>query len=318
MHNISNLTCWVIGEGLAGTENQCLGVADALGVKPVIKHLTLREPWKTLSPTLGFEQWWSFDPLLMPPWPDLVLAAGRKAIAPARYIRKVSGGQSFVVFFQNPRCDLSHFDLVTAPAHDGLEGENVLSTLGAPNRITQRALERELDHFPQLQELARPRVAVLIGGNSKTHRFTDDIAKGLIHALKRIKGSLMITTSRRTPEKLTALLRQSVPHEHFWGGDKDGPNPYKAYLAAADIIIATNDSVSMLSDAASTGKPVYLIALEGSSPKFERFYEGFENHGITRDLSSVTSGKLESWSYEPLNDVQKIATLIKEKLKERL
>ena len=104
------ISCWIVTEGFAGTENQCLGIAEALGVTPTVKRIVLRQPWHTLSPWLGSENEWTFSPLgdkLHAPWPDLVLAAGRKGIAAARYIRRMSGNRAFIVFIQDPRISLS-------------------------------------------------------------------------------------------------------------------------------------------------------------------------------------------------------------------
>jgi mitochondrial fission protein ELM1 len=106
---------WIITEGLAGTENQCLGVAEALGVTPEIKRVSLKQPWKLLSPYLGFEKAASFAPPLCGPWPDLLIASGRKSIAASRYIKKASGGKTFTVQIQDPRISLAHFDLVAVP-----------------------------------------------------------------------------------------------------------------------------------------------------------------------------------------------------------
>jgi hypothetical protein len=97
-------SCWIVTEGLAGTENQCLGIADAMGLCPEVKRIRLRTPWKQLSPYLGFETAFSFKgDSLAGPYPDLVLASGRKAIAAARYIKKQSAGKSYIVFVQDPR-----------------------------------------------------------------------------------------------------------------------------------------------------------------------------------------------------------------------
>ena len=129
------ISCWIVTEGIAGTENQCLGVAEALGVTPTVKKIVLRQPWHTLSPWLGSESEWTFSPLgdsLRAPWPDLVLAAGRKGIAAARYIRRMSGHRAFIAFLQDPRISPSQFDLVAVPAHDRLRGANVIVTAAAP------------------------------------------------------------------------------------------------------------------------------------------------------------------------------------------
>jgi len=152
--DISSLKCWIVGEGLAGTENQCIGVAESLGVKPVIKRIELREPWKSFSPALGFEQWWGFKPMMYPPWPDLVIAAGRKAVAPARFIRKAArayeGNDCFTVFLQDPKCKTNDFDMVCAPKHDELDGANVLTTVASPNRISEALLKAAKAEFSYL------------------------------------------------------------------------------------------------------------------------------------------------------------------------
>src|SRR5262245_41653904 len=126
------ITCWIVTEGLAGTENQCLGVAEALGIMPEIKRIRLRQPWKSFSPFLGFEQNMTFSPPLQPPWPDLLLASGRKSIAASRYIKKASGGRTFTVQIQDPRISPSYFDLVAVPEHDPARGENVIVTAASP------------------------------------------------------------------------------------------------------------------------------------------------------------------------------------------
>ena len=167
---LKNLSCWVVTEGIAGTENQCIGVAEALGIKPIVKRIKLREPWKSFSPYLGLETWWAFDPLLYSPWPDLLIAGGRKSIAVSRYVKKMSGGHTYTVQLQDPRIKPHHFNLVAVPAHDPLRGKNVVVTTATPNRITDKKLERAYSQFKEtLGTLPSPRAAVLIGGNSKTH-----------------------------------------------------------------------------------------------------------------------------------------------------
>jgi hypothetical protein len=304
---------WIVTEGLAGTENQCLGVAEALagklpGLHVIPLRVTLRQPWKTFSPWLGFEQWWSFDPPFNPPWPDILITSGRKSIAAARFIKKESGGKTFTLHLQDPRIQPEEFDLVAVPAHDSLRGKNVIVTGASPNRITPARLEEARQDFPHLETLPAPRVAVLIGGTSKTHRITPAIAERLLAQLEVIgkDTSLMITTSRRTPESLKqALIQRFSGGRHLvWDGRE--PNPYFAFLACADTIIATNDSASMLSEAASTGKPVYMVKLEGRSPKFDRLYAALEKAGALREFTGV----LEHWTYKPLNDAETLANAV--------
>lgn len=91
------LSCWIVTEGMAGTENQCLGVAEALGIEADVRRISLRQPWRILSPYLGLEFGASFVPTLTPPWPDLLIASGRKSIAASRYIKRASRGKTFTV-----------------------------------------------------------------------------------------------------------------------------------------------------------------------------------------------------------------------------
>lgn len=311
---MDNLTsCWIVTEGLAGTENQCLGVAEALGLSPEIKRVALRQPWKSLSPFLKFELAQTFNPPLSPPWPDLLLAGGRKGIAAARYVKKMSGGRTFTVFLQDPRICPKNFDLVALPAHDSTRGENVIVTAAAPNRITPEKLLEEKNNFPQFESLQSPRVAVLIGGDSKAHRLTPSIMEKLCFDLKKLDAGLMITASRRTGEESRKILESSFSGTRHFLWNNAGPNPYFALLAWADYIIVTSDSVSMLSEAATTGKPVYMVPLAGGSARLDKFHRNLKDKGIVREFS----GKLEPWAYEPLRDAQKIAEEIRKSLSQR-
>ena len=342
--NIKDIKCWVITEGMIGTENQCLGVTDALGITPEIKHIAIRQPWKTLTPWLGFEQSFTFTEPLIGPWPDLVIASGRKAVAASRYIKKKSGGKTFTVQIQDPQCSPSHFDLVAVPHHDSLRGENVIVTDGAPNRITNIKLQDAKEEFSSLFEtMSSPRLAVLIGGNSRTHKITPEIMQILVAQLKTIDANLMITASRRTGEENLRILQSNLEDKispspimdeqaddlkysikgdtqhlnpvlppkskrkvFIWDGT--GANPYHGMLAWAHHILVTSDSVSMISDAATTGKPIHIIALDGGSTRFDKFH----NHMQGLDVARPFVGNLTDWTYEPLSDATKIANAIKQ------
>ncbi len=303
-----NITCWIITEGIAGTENQCLGVAEALGVIPEIKHIGLRQPWKSLSPYLGFECAYSFSPALQGPWPDLLIASGRKSIAASRYIKRKSGGKTFTVQIQDPRVNPVQFDLVAVPAHDPSRGENVIVTTAAPNRIAPQKLEEAKAAFPQLGKLSSPRVAVLIGGNSKAYTLTPSITHKLAEQLQGLNASLMITASRRTGAENEAMLRDALSGHYFWDGS--GENPYFALLGWADFILVTADSASMLSEACTSGKPVYMISMDGGHPRIDKMHENLRQSGCLRDFE----GKLEGWKCEPLREARMVADEIKKRM----
>ena len=318
--NLASLNCWIVTpNGLVGTENQCIGVAQALGVKYTTKRIKLNQPWRGLTPYLKFENQFCFSSQgdkIEPPWPDLVIAAGRRAIPAARYIRRMSNRETFVAFLQHPHCDTRSFDLVAAPYHDNLRGGNVIETVGAANKITPTLIKQEKEKFAHLfEKLPSPRVAVLIGGNSKTHRLTTDITVRFCNQLKSLQNiegcSLMVTASRRTGDRNAFLLHQKLEqlnNTYFWDGKSE--NPYLGMLGWADYVVVTEDSVSMLCDAATVGKPIYKIGLEGRSNKFDRFYKALESRNITKPFD----GTLEHWDYTPLRDADFIAQNIAERL----
>ncbi len=300
-------------DGLIGTENQCIGVAEALNLKPVIKRIQLRQPWKTLSPYLAFEQSWSFTgDSLAPPWPDIILASGRKSIAASRFIKRHSPNKTYTVQIQDPRINPKYFDLVAVPEHDPTRGDNVLVTQATPNRITQPRLEQARQDFETLLgPLPAPRVAVLIGGNSKAHKLTTETMHTLARDLKELSHNygLMITTSRRTGTDNKTILEEGLKDTTAYIWDGTGENPYFGFLGWADYIIVTEDSTSMVSESATTGKPVYVVPLEGGTDRFTRFRQGLLDKGLIR----LFEGKLEPYDYEPLND----AALVAEEIKKR-
>lgn len=305
--NPKSLHCWIVTEGMAGTENQCLGVADALGVDAVVKRIKLRQPWKALSPFLGFEMPCTFMPSLDSPWPDLLLAAGRKSIAASRYIKRKSGGKTFTVQIQDPRIAPRHFDLVAVPEHDPTRGENVIVTQAAPNRITDMSLTRARNDFaPLFAMMPSPHIAVLLGGNSKAHSMSAHGMEKLGAQLAALEGSLIITASRRTSEEQKNAFLKGLGGRPHWYWDGQGTNPYPGMLAWADYLLVTADSVSMLSDAVTTGKPVYMIPMDGGSARFDAFHQNLLNKGVVRAFA----GTLDQWSYAPFRDAEMVAAEI--------
>ena len=248
---------------------------------------------------------------LDPPYPDILIASGRKSIGAALHIKQRSGGKTFLVQVQDPRISPKHFDLVVAPQHDPARGDNVIVTTGAMHRVTPEKIAAEKNKFAALLEpLPRPRVAVLIGGTSKAHRMTAESTQKLTDQLLSLKASLMVTASRRTGVDNARALRNALKgsNAYFWDGT--GENPYFALLGFADYIVVTEDSVSMASEALSTGKPVYIASLEGGGKRLGRFHTLLQEQGYTRPFT----GQLETWSYTPPHDTLKAANEIKIRL----
>ena len=312
---VSTLSCWVVTDGKAGMESQCVGLAEAMGLTPIIKHVRLRSPWRQLTPYLrlgGRVQLAAGSDALAPPWPDLLIATGRHSISASILVKTFSGGRTRTVQLQNPVIGAKHFDLVVVPRHDELHGDNIISTRGALHRITPELLRKGAERLkPKIAHLARPYVGVLIGGSNAAYRLgpaeMTSLARQLASVARDLKGSLLLTPSRRTNEECLAILKAEiapVPH-YLWDGR--GENPYFGLLGLADFIVVTADSVNMVSESASTGKPVYVVDLPGASAKFERFHRALRNDGVTRSFA----GKLEPYSYTPLDDVTAVAARVR-------
>jgi uncharacterized protein len=310
--------CWVVSNGKAGTEVQCRGLAEALGFDPIVKRVHLRRPWRWLPPLLIGNPLAHTDlaaDSLDPPWPDVLIASGRQTVALSIAVRRQGGGRTFTVQVQNPVVDPAHFDVVVAPRHDRLHAANTITTTGGLNRVTDERLAAAAARFDaDYDHLPHPRVAVLIGGNSKAHRLTEAVTRrlgGQLAALAQREGAgLMVTPSRRTGAANIAILRQALAGSNAEIWDGTGENPYFAFLALADSIIVTDDSVNMVSDAATTGKPVFTVELDGGSRKFRRFHANLRDMGITRPFA----GTLEHWSYPPLRDTLDAAEEIRRRL----
>jgi hypothetical protein len=311
-------TCWVLTDGTIGMVNQALGFAEALGLRPVLKTFRARAPWRYLAPQLWLMPHWAAtaeSDSIGPPWPDVIVACGSKSIAPALRIRRKAKGRTKLVYVQDPTLDPARFDLVVAPMHDRLSGPNVLVVRGAVNRVTPARLKSEAARFAgRFDHLPRPRVAVTIGGNSAAYRLTpavvEKLASDLATLCRRDGAGLMVTTSRRTGAEAEAMLRARLKDLPAWFWDGTGDNPYFAFLALADYVVVTGDSVNMVSEALVSGKPVLVVHLEGGTPKFRRFHEDLEREGLTRPFA----GRLESWTYTPLDDTQRAAAEAKRRL----
>ncbi|MDA0229108.1 MAG: mitochondrial fission ELM1 family protein [Proteobacteria bacterium] len=316
------LSCWVLSEGMAGTENQCLALAAALGLKPEIKRAAAKKPWLWLGAAMAALPPWLLAQghySLAPPWPDLVIASGRKCAGLALAIQRASRGRTFTVFVQNPRLGLARFDLIVVPRHDGIVGANIFTTRGALSRVNAVALNAAAAEFaPAFADLPRPLVACLIGGASRRHRFTSADGRALGEALAKLSaetgGGLLITPSRRTPAPSFAALEVALDGApaYIWRGK--GANPYLGFLAVANAVLVTGDSVSMVSDACASGKPVHIFPVAGRrSARFSRFFAALEAEDAVRPFT----GSVESRDYEPLNDCTLAADEIHRRLETR-
>ncbi|MBQ0820287.1 mitochondrial fission ELM1 family protein [Microvirga terrae] len=313
----TGLITWALTDGKAGDELQVLSITDALGLTPEIRRVRPKAPFSWFMP------WGPIDPRerpgsphspLAPPFPDLVIASGRRAVAYLRHLKKATGGRAYTVFLKDPRTGPTAADFIWSPTYDRLRGPNVLNTLTPPHRVSARRLEEARARpDPRLSVLPGPRIAVLAGGNSRHHRFSDeDVARfvGHLSAVARTGAGLMVTVSRRTPPALRQALTALTAEQGGFLWEGTGDNPYVDLLALADYIVATADSFNMMGEAAVTGRPILVFEPSGGHPKLDVYLQALKDHGVVHPFE----GRLEGQPYEPLNSTPKVAEAIAEGL----
>jgi mitochondrial fission protein ELM1 len=319
------VSIWCVSDGRAGIERQTIAVADAVSeLVPVAIKIVRLQPsgpqvglppsmWPMPKAALSQEQMAS----LKAPWPDVWIGNGRRAIPYSLRAKRWSGGHSLVVQLQNPRVNLARFDVVAPPQHDGVHGPNVISTLAAPVWYTKSHIAQAKSTFKEAERGQKTPVLVIIGGPSKRHTFSLGRARMIVADLQRMQSQnihFMITTSRRTPKSVEVVFRTfalDCGAEFFADESRDGPNPYLAWLARAEIALVTEDSTNMMTDAAFFGLPIHLIKLEGGDAKFNRLHEALIKFGAARWFD----GRLTKWTYAPVRDAMAVAQAIVAKLK---
>jgi len=299
-------------------ENQCVGLAERIGLPFRTLRVHPRPPWTWLPAGHWPAPLAALGPgsdAIAPPWPELLISSGRRSVPYALLVKRASGGRTFTVHIQRPQTRSERFDLVVTPRHDRLRGGNVIETLGALHRVTPARLSAAAARFsPQVAGLPRPLIAVLIGGTNRAYRMTPAVIRNLsqgLSALARDEGAgLLVTPSRRTGEENLAILKRGLAELPALIWDFTGENPYFGFLGLADAIIVTADSVNMVSEAAATGKPVMVAALEGGNAKFRAFHESMREAGHTRPFR----GRIERWRPPPLDETGQVAEAVKRRL----
>jgi len=312
----ANPACWAISDGAAGNERQATALAEALDVPVRIVRISVRQPWDFFSPRLVAGALSAVRDAdgrtLAPPWPAIAIGCGRRAALVTRALRAWSAGKTFTVQILDPRIDTSAFDVVIAPQHDGIDGANVIRSIGALNPVDVRWLADARTRFARFAALPSPRTAVLIGATNRAQQLNESYFDALLERLGGLHaaegGSFLVSVSRRTPEDVVLKLRAAFaafPGVFFGGGD--GENPYAGFLAWADRIVVTPDSVNMLSEACATGKPVYTFAPQPIEGKLATFHRALRGSGHLRMLGELAQKPLPP----PLAETREIAALVR-------
>lgn len=312
-------TAWIISPGQVGMKAQCRGLAEALGLAYEFKDVRFRFPytWLPERALIGdpFGMLASDSARVDPPWPDVAITLGSRCAPIGVAMKRRSNGKVVAIHVQRPGVPVEWLDAVVAPWHDRVRGPNVIETEAALHYVTREKLDAAgAEWRAAFAPLRRPLAGVILGGSNglRRYRFSDSAVAKLdahLRALAASGAGIALTTSRRTDANARAKLVATARELGGFAYDTDagGPNPYLGILALADALVVTEDSVSMTSEALSTGKPVLVADLDGKSGRIAAFQAEMRRQGRTREFA----GKLETWTYNPPNDTALAANSIR-------
>ena len=312
---MSKLKALLLTEGLHGMISQAEGLAKALDSDYIHEKIELNNFWKLIPPALTPVKSFVFKNNIDRDF-DIIISCGRKSIIPSIFLKKNSKKKTINIHIQNPKISLKKFDFVIIPDHDGISGANVLNTKGAIHYLTNKEIDDSRDYLLNKLEKNKDVATLVLGGPTKHYIYSNDnilsIFSKINKRLKEYNLQLIIIPSNRTPKKTIQLAKEYFV-ESCVVIDEVDKFAYLSSLALAKYIIVTCDSTSMISEAALTGKPIYVAMIPPfrNDKRFEKFRNLFEKLNIIKLLEN----KLETWNYEKLNEADRIASIIKQEIK---
>ncbi len=308
------LKALLLTQGMHGMLSQVEGLAKALKLNFKHQNIKLKPFWNLIPPKLTPIS----ENLLTEKFvcdSKIIISCGRKSVISSIALKKRLGNQIFNIHIQDPKVSFKHFDLIISPEHDGVKGDNVLTTRGSIHYLTKREI-LENSKYLQLDRKKKQIVTFVIGGPNKYYSYSDEQIHYLFNKVKTIftpdKFKIVVIPSYRTPEEVIKKAYNTFSVNHYVVKKID-KKAYLSSLAIADYIIVTCDSTSMISEAAVTGKPVYMAMMKPKRGirRFQSFYSQFKSLGIAKELTDT----IDNWSYDKLDEVNRIAPLIKDKMK---
>lgn len=308
--NLNKLKIWSVTDGSQGMISQVNGLSRHISSNIIEIKTDVIFPWSKLQPGLLPTYNWIFKNNISNKQPDILISCGRKSVYFSLYCKK-KFKNLINIHIQNPKISSRSFNYVISPNHDNFYGNNVINSVGA------------LHQFEKSNIAPKPNLLTcIVGGNNQHYNFSSNEADKLCKKLIEIKKfntdiELNVITSRRTSDLLKKNLIKNLSNiAKIWNGV--GENPYKQAIQVSSFFIVTSDSTSMISEVAISGKPVYIYHLpfKRKSRRIINFQNEFSNLGISRNINNIQ--KLEKWTYKPLNESERIARIIKEKLMQDL
>ena len=304
----------LLTQGMHGMVSQVEGLAKALSLSYKHQTINLKPFWNLIPP--------KFSPISENLIKNkfvcdskIIISCGRKSVIPSIALKKRLGKEIFTIHIQNPKVSLKHFDLIVSPEHDNMRGDNVISTTGAIHYLTKKEI-KENSNYLGLEKEKKKLVAFIIGGPNKYYAYSEKIIHQTFNKVKTLftpdKYKIIVIPSYRTPAKVIKKAYDTFNFNHHVVKEVD-KRAYLSALSISDHIVVTCDSTSMISEAAITGKPVYIAMMKAvkNNYRFKNFYTKLNKLGITKELEN----NVETWSYDNLNEVNRIAPLIKSKMK---
>ena len=311
---MSKLKGLLLTEGMHGMISQVEGLAKALDIEFTHHRVELNNFWKMIPPSLTPISNFVFKQIDAQDF-DILISCGRKSVIPSIYLKKNSKKKVFNIHIQDPKVSLNNFNIVIAPEHDGLNGKNVITSKGALHYLTLKEIKNNHDYLLNKIDKDKDYLLLILGGPNKYYNYDHQNLINIFDKVKIIlnKNNLkaIIIPSMRTPKKTIDLADEKMGKENLVIKSVD-KKAYLSGLSLANYIVVTCDSTSMISEAAMTGKPIYVADLPAKrqDQRFNIFRELFNKLNITKNLNE----KLEIWNYKSLDETSRIAKLIKKQI----
>ena len=305
----------LLTQGMHGMISQVEGLAKALEVDFTHHTVELNNFWKLIPPKMTPISQSVYKKIDHDNF-DIIISCGRKSVIPSIHLKSVSNKKIFNIHIQDPKVDLKHFDFIVAPEHDAMKGQNVISTRGAIHYLTENEINENKDYLNSFIKKDERKIWTLImGGPTKYYDYSpkniNNIFKKINELSKIHNFQLVAIPSMRTPINIIHYAKEYFGEDHTVIMDVD-KKAYLSALAIAQNIIVTCDSSSMISEAALTGKPIYIASIlpKKKDKRFQRFRNLFRELNITRNLGE----EIKDWNYQKLDETNRVADIIKQKI----
>ena len=305
----------LLTQGMHGMISQAEGLAKALDIDFIHHTVELNNFWKMIPPKITPISQSVYKKIDHENF-DVIISCGRKSVIPSIHLKNNSNKKVFNIHIQDPKVDLKHFDFIVAPEHDSIKGQNVISTKGAIHYLTENEINENKDYLNSfIKKDERIIWTLIMGGPTKYYDYSTKNIKEIFTTLSKLSKKhnfqLVIIPSMRTPTNIIQYANDYFGDDHTVIMDVD-KKAYLSALAIAQNIIVTCDSSSMISEAALTGKPIYVASIlpKKNDKRFQKFRNLFRELNIIKNLGE----EIEDWNYEKLDETNRVANIIKQKI----